>query len=236
MWFRSLGAVALVVAGAACAEVSDDWWAGAIEERDGVTWVLNPAADPGGEDAPPPFALHLEQTFGADEAPAEALLGFVTGLTVDGDGNRLRYELREYGLDGTLRRVIAREHPELIPSFVYRGTGFGLGSFEPPMWLSDEFGLVPRRWLVGVQDVEEIKRRWDQYLASRDPEDEPRSFESAIDLIDGEGRVLGSLPISGAFRESPMGRPELVGPDGRLYTIVSEPYPHVRRYRVEIVR
>ncbi len=31
-----------------------------------------------------------------------------------------------------------------------------------------------------------------------------------------------------------IGRPELVGPDGNVYTVVSDPFPQVRRYRVEI--
>jgi hypothetical protein len=50
--------------------------------------------------------------------------------------------------------------------------------------------------------------------------------------VDAEGRVLGSFPLDGAF--DAIGWPELVGPDGRLYTRVYEPYPHVRRYRVEL--
>lgn len=75
-------------------------------------------------------------------------------------------------------RVVAREHPPLIPSFVYRGTGFGLGAFGPPLWLNDEHGLVPRYRLVGVTDVEELQRAWDRFLASRDPQDDIHSFDS----------------------------------------------------------
>ena len=148
-------------------------------------------------------------------------------------GNRLQYELHEYGLDGRLQRVIARHHAPLIPTFVYRGTGFGFGAFEPPLWLSDKHGLVARHWLVGFEGVEDFKRRWDQYLASGNREEDIRSFASALDLIDTEGRVLGSLPIGGAFWDS-IGTLEAVGLDGRIYTRVFEPFPHVRRYRVEI--
>lgn len=371
----------------ACSRSPAGEWAGTIEEREGVVWINNPAADPERDDsAPPPFSLELEQTFGAEEGPVEELLAFVTGFAVDDDGNvyvvdrgndrlvafapdggllwtggragqgpgefdrsngvawdgegllyvdnhsggqidtwsttgeyvdsqglssfgisqgwmvglpdpntvvlrssprsegdgaivhvfdvsdgwrrtaeffalggrlseseerafwatvtvrvaddsvwvgnHLRYELREYGLDGTLRRVIAREHPPLIPYFVYRGTGFALGAFDSPLWSSGEYGLIPRRWLVGVTDVEELQRQWDRFLASDDREDDPRSFESAIDLIDAEGRVLGSLPLEGSYDS--IGRPELLGPDGRLYTRVFEPYPHVRRYRIDL--
>jgi hypothetical protein len=375
--------VGALVLAAACRAPDDSAWSGTIEERDGVLWVHNPAADPG---ATSPFTLELEQVFGAEEEPVEELLAFVAGIAVDdagnvyvvdggndrlvafdadggllwtggrsgqgpgefdgpnavawdgndllyvdnrgagqidtwrttgeyvdshglspfdigqgwvvglpdpdtlvlrsasrtaGDGaivhvfdvsddwrrsaeffalggrrsdgnqparwstttvrvghdavwvgNQIRYEVREYGLDGTLRRVVAREHPPLIPPFEYRGTGFSNGGFGPPFWLNDGHGLIPRYWLAGVTDVEELKRQWDRYLASRDPDDRGRSYDAAIDLVDAEGRVLGSFPLDGAF--DAIGWPELVGPDGRLYTRVYEPYPHVRRYRVEL--
>ncbi len=384
---RRIGGLLAVLAVSTITCASEPEWAGTIEERDGVTWVSNPAANSRSEDPSQPFDLVLEQTFGAEEEPAEALLSFVTGMAVDdsgnvyvvdrgdnhlvafapdgkllwaggssgqgpgefdgatfiawdggdllyvdnrsagqidtwsttgqyvdsqglspfgisqgwvvglpdadtivlrsssrteGDGavihvfdisdgwrrtaqffalggrladseeraswanvtvrvsgdsvwvgNRLQYELREYGLDGALRRVIAREHPSLIPYFVYRGTGFALGAFEPPLWLSDEHGLVPRYWLVGIEDAEELKRGWDQFLSSGSRDPNIWSFDSAIDLIDAEGRVLGSLPIGGAFYES-IGTLEIIGPDGRLYTRVFEPYPHIRRYRVDL--
>ncbi len=370
----------------ACSEVPEEEWSGTIEERDGVVWVNNAEADPGSEDQEPPFALVLEQTFGAENEPVEALLSSITGVTVDqagnvyvvdrsdnrlvafapdgkvlwkggrsgqgpgefdgptfiswdggdllyvdnrsagqidtwsttgqyvdsqglspfgisqgwvvglpdadtivlrsssrteGDGafihvfdisdgwrrtaqffalggrlseseegvswatvtvrvtgdsvwvgNRLQYELREYSLNGSLRRVIAREHPALVPPFVYRGTGFGLGAFDPPLWSQAGYGLIPRYWLDGITDVEELKRAWDRYLASRNREDDIRRYDSAIDLIDPEGRVLGSLPLDGTYE--PIGWPEVIGPDGRLYTRVFDPFPHVRRYRVEI--
>jgi hypothetical protein len=31
-----------------------------------------------------------------------------------------------------------------------------------------------------------------------------------------------------------IGSPRAIGPDGKLYTTVDDPFPHVRRYRVEI--
>ena len=58
-----------------------------FEERDGVAWINNPAADPGPEGAEPPFALVLEQTFGAEEEPADSLLSFIIGMAIDEAGN-----------------------------------------------------------------------------------------------------------------------------------------------------
>jgi len=150
-------------------------------------------------------------------------------------GNTLEYAVREYGLDGVLRRVIAREHPQLFPYFVYKGTGLLMGQFEPPLWLGDDVGLIARWWLVGIDSIEEFQTLWDQYLAAGSPPDTPWASESAIDLIDREGRVLGSLPMDGAFYQS-IGTLQAIGPEGRLYTRVDDPYPQVRRYRVELHR
>jgi hypothetical protein len=54
-----------------------------------------------------------------------------------------------------------------------------------------------------------------------------------LDLFDAEGRFLYSLVEDGAFTPS-IGRPQLVGADGRLYTISDDPFPQIRRYRVQI--
>ncbi len=88
LWCMNLSSivVVLVLLGAvACSESRQ--WQGTIEERDGVAWINNPAADPGPEGAEPPFALVLEQTFGAEEEPADSLLSFIIGMAIDEAGN-----------------------------------------------------------------------------------------------------------------------------------------------------
>lgn len=39
-----------------------------------------------------------------------------------------------------------------------------------------------RYWSVGIEDVEEFKRRWDQFLASGNRDLDIQAFDSAIDL------------------------------------------------------
>ena len=51
---------------------------------DGVVWINDPAPDAESGEATPPFSLRLEQTFGAEEDPADELLAFVMGVAVDG--------------------------------------------------------------------------------------------------------------------------------------------------------
>ncbi len=51
-----------------------------------------------------------------------------------------------------------------------------------------------------------------------------------LDLFDTQGRYLTSRIESMAE----MGTPDEVDADGKIYTNVMDPYPHVRRYRVVI--
>jgi hypothetical protein len=60
---------------------------------------------------------------------------------------------------------------------------------------------------------------------------------STLDLFDAEGRLLASIrheaPLPDGSRPE-IGSPRAIGPDGKLYTTVDDPFPHVRRYRIEI--
>ena len=62
-------------------------WQGVIEEHDGVVLVQNPAVGLWEGRDPFPVRLELEQVFGVDLEPAEAMLAVPIGVAVDGDGN-----------------------------------------------------------------------------------------------------------------------------------------------------
>jgi hypothetical protein len=90
---------------AGCAPEPD--WAGTIAERDGVTYVSNAAeplwgsADvPGADEETPPLRFELEQIYGVESDPVEAILGSVRMWTVDDDQN-------VYVLDPSVHRIIA---------------------------------------------------------------------------------------------------------------------------------
>ena len=82
---------------------TENTWQGSIEVRDGATFVSNPEAplwsDVPGE--PARLTLELEQTFGADADPVEAILGqpFSLYATVDASGN-------VYVLDGQAGELV----------------------------------------------------------------------------------------------------------------------------------
>jgi len=75
-------------------------WTGSMEERDGATWVTNPADPLWPSDGSPRIEFELEQVFGADEAPEEAMLAGIRSIAVDDVG-------RVYVLDQGDNRLVA---------------------------------------------------------------------------------------------------------------------------------
>lgn len=86
----------------------------AIEERDGVTYVTNTGTTVWTDHDAAPIQFGLEQTFGAEEAPEEAMLANVRGVVVDAEGAVyvLDYgnnRLVAFNPDGSLRWSAGRE-------------------------------------------------------------------------------------------------------------------------------
>ena len=77
-----------------------DSWAGTMEERDGAVWVTNPPEPLWPDDGQPRLELELEQVFGVDEAPEEAMLAAIRDIAVDDAG-------RVYILDHSDDRLAA---------------------------------------------------------------------------------------------------------------------------------
>ena len=106
----SVVAVSLLIAtgciAATTPESSYPQWTGSIEVRGGVTYVENP--ERGLWDAvSEPIRFELEQLFGVDSAPEEAILGNIAGLVIDNDRNVHVYDsqanqLVSFAPDGSL--------------------------------------------------------------------------------------------------------------------------------------
>jgi hypothetical protein len=77
-------------------------WGGTIEERDGVVYVSNPAAGLWAEREARPLRFELEQSYGSDGFPEEAMLGNPFGLGVAADE-----QSNVYVLDPQIARLIA---------------------------------------------------------------------------------------------------------------------------------
>ncbi|PEN05693.1 hypothetical protein CRI93_12355 [Longimonas halophila] len=85
-----------------------------IEERDGVTYVTNTGTTVWEDHDAAPIQFELEQTFGAEETPEEAMLADVRGVVVDAEGAVyvLDYgnnRLVAFNPDGSLRWSAGRE-------------------------------------------------------------------------------------------------------------------------------
>jgi hypothetical protein len=162
---------------------------------------------------PPGMVLQLSHTF----APDRILVGTWE-----------QYVLRAFDAGGTLRRRVTR--PVLYlrrPGFALRDqqyVGVALGGLAAPIVLASGHWLVLATWPTNVASPN---------IFAETPASERPAIEwaSSLDLFDAEGRFLYSLQYPG--RQMPdIGRPWTVGPDGALYTVNTEPFPQVRRYRV----
>jgi hypothetical protein len=101
--FVITAALALAVAPlllAACSSAPE--WAGTIEERDGVVYVENPAEPMWSGRETPPLRFELEQSYGSDGFPEEAMLGNPFGLGVAADEHS-----NVYVLDPQISRLVA---------------------------------------------------------------------------------------------------------------------------------
>lgn len=85
---------------AACAAQPE--WAGSIQDRNGVTYVANPEIGLWADAEASPLSFELEQVFGSDGAPIEAMLGnpYQVNFDVDDQSN-------VYILDGQASRLVA---------------------------------------------------------------------------------------------------------------------------------
>lgn len=125
LFIRSLVLFALLIGGLGCGASAEE---GAIRftaiERDGVPHAVNEGENVWSDSASAPLRFELEQTYGAAEAPEEAVLASVRALAVDDDGtvyvlDAQNHRLVAFNLDGSVRWTAGRE-------------GQGPGEFERP--------------------------------------------------------------------------------------------------------
>jgi hypothetical protein len=197
-------------------------------DRDGVTIGVLEVGEP--------WSLKAEFFVGGgfDDDPGRmdgASIHVSTGNGRIHTGHRIAYLLREFDALGSLTRVITRDVPDLVPTLSYRGTGHNFGEFMAPFALPDGHLLAPWFRAQGVESAEqfvaELERRWSEFIQNDFP-----VYEAGFDLLDSQGRYIGSIDEPGFFQDR--GYPVLVDSDGRLYTRVFRPFPQVRRFRVEI--
>lgn len=157
-------------------------------------------------------------------------------------GSAAGYRFRIYDADGNLLRQVTRavDYPVRSGYWAEDG-GVGISDFGDvlaPMPLEPDYLLVCVYWNLNVDDPDAIALERARALRAGLPS--PNSeYHVSFDLFDRDGRLLYSLvegphSIRGEGIWSETGRPQLIGPDDRLYTIADDPFPQIRRYRVEV--
>lgn len=146
-------------------------------------------------------------------------------------GNKGSYILRGYDLQGRLIRTISVAAEYLQEPGFHTGDAWvfvDLGELRAPVALPSGHLLVYASWPTNVEDPAAFARR--RAVEGRDLE---IMWACSLDLFDANGEFVGSTVWEGT-REPRFGRPAIVGPQGRLYTVATDAFPQVRRYRVQI--
>lgn len=148
-------------------------------------------------------------------------------------GGKGEYEFRIYDADGVLSRVVTRDVDYLRRAGTHSSeaagsTIMGFGGVDAPVQLPGGYWLTRVVWPANVDDPDVAVYR----ILTEDFEVD---FNSSYDLFDAEGRFLYSRLFPGNDSDD-FGADLQTGPDGAVYTIVADPFPHVRRYRVRVPR
>jgi hypothetical protein len=143
-------------------------------------------------------------------------------------GDRDSYDLRFYDRWGNLERVVTREFEHMVvpPSREERQAGpYARSWLKPPLPLADGLMLATAYW-TDPADLERLRA-----LPQEPSFEEVRSAgRASFDLFDADGRYLTSV----LEQDVAIGNADEVDDEGRVYTVVTDPYPHIRRYRMVI--
>lgn len=243
-----------------------------IEERDGVTYVDNPAAGLWEVEDPPPVRFHLEQVFGADEHPPEAILAAPRSVDVDAEGNVYVADsgmkrIVSFAPDGAVRWTAGREGegPGELSGFGMSmawngastlhvtnrdGTQIDLWSVEGEhlgaerltdldLTFASIAGFLPERQLVLTRTIMGAFGVRIVVVATKQPWRKIAEFEvdvaPDVDVPDNLGSGPPVRTAAASIHVGNVGSYVLRVYDrtGRLYTMASDPFPQVQRYRVE---
>lgn len=160
--------------------------------------------------------------------------GTAIDVAVEGDsiwvGNSGEYALEAYDRSGNRHRTIAIGVDYLRRPGYYSGPAgmsfINLGELMAPVRLLSGHLLVYARWPANVEDSDNFARR------RAEGSNVDIEWNCSLDLFDMDGNLLGSSVWEGT-REPEFGRPITVDGTGALYTVASEPFPQVRKYRVD---
>lgn len=143
-------------------------------------------------------------------------------------GSLYTYKLSYYNLDGALKKVITRDFDKIMrPAFSSVENSVPMvryGGVIPPLKLSNEIEICFLYWATNVDDP-------DAYLTlAVKPE---LIFRHALDFYNSQGELLYSIYGDGII-SSEIGGPIHIDSAGKLYTVIIDPFPQVKRFNVII--
>lgn len=178
------------------------------------------------------WALHDKIHIRAEHTFSEGIgLGFDVETDNDGFwvGNVATYAISRYDFEGQKTHEITRTNID-FPEIEALGREEGGPSLDirsrvqAPLRLDSGHLLVASNWQTSSDDEAEN---------TQEPVGFEGTYSSAVDLFNPEGMFMGrirwdkqQIPDIGELRS--------IGPDGKLYTFHSEPFPQIRRYAISI--
>lgn len=139
--------------------------------------------------------------------------------------------LRRYAIDGTLVRQVERDVDVVVGPGVHSSDNSRsirtYSHLSGPVRLSDPHFLVWASWPTNVDDPDAHLRR------SRNDAAEEAVYATSLELFEKNGRYVEALRWENR-RTPPIGRPTVVGPNEKLYTVTNRPFAQVRRYEVTL--
>ncbi len=144
--------------------------------------------------------------------------------------NNYNYEFKYYNTEGRLVKRITRNFNKLVRPGIWTGdNSFAMriySSLSAPMKLFDDYYISYSHWPTNLDDP-------DKYIIqSRNKTAPDLKYRCMLDLLNGEGELLYSIYYDSMNPE--IGQPIHVDCDGKLYTTIYDPFPQVRRYKLNI--
>ena len=178
----------------------------------------------------------LEKIDVMEDVGIDLPLGLEMSQSVSFESNKVylsaisKYAIDIYDDKLKLERTINRNFNKIVRPGVWTSGNsrsiWGYGSLEAPKTYLNKYFFVSATWPTNLADPD------DHIVQSSNGNAPELEFKTSIDLFNLKGELLGSKVNEG---QSPtIGKIRHIDAAGNIYTIVDEPFPQVRKYKVII--
>jgi hypothetical protein len=162
--------------------------------------------------------------------------GFSTKMEVSVSGGEVRvanvdrYEFRFYNIEGKVIKKITRDFNKIVRPGLWITDSWASIIFfsylSAPTKLFDGYEISFSYWPTNVSNPDEY------VLLNHNKKAPKRKYMNMFDLFNNDGELLYSIYEDNVTPK--MGKPIHVDSYGKLYTLIYEPFPQVRRYNLNI--